>query len=436
MSVAPPPQTPTSPPTLPRPAITRAPGTPAGWVSRLLWVLLFIGIGVFVTLLATDPQQLWTDYLAEFIFFSGLALDGVLFSAVTRACNGRWARPLMPLAEGLSVVLPVTVVLYIPLMLAHSFIYPWWNHIPYGKGPWLNHWFLLGRDLGFWIVLAWFEVRYLYWSRRRDLGEIFDDANHPARGQATALQRFICRKWRGMAAEHRRIEHSLGRLWVLIVFAYAYFYGILGMDMNMSLNPVWYDYIYDWYFWICNWYAGIALICILAVAWRNRMAVRDIISRDILHDVGEMMFAFAIFWTYLFWSQFMVQWFANRQGNIHLLLLVSTTQPWETIAWFVLTLGFFLPFGLGLSRAFKRRGPTLATLAAFALAAMWLQQNLIVMGSIWTRGFPPLLTSAGIACLFLGLYGLIYLWFMRQAPLFPVQDPALAQTLVASLPRH
>jgi hypothetical protein len=166
------------------------------------------------------------------------------------------------------------------------------------------------------------------------------------------------------------------------------------------------------------------------------MAVRDIINRDILHDVGEMMFAFAIFWTYLFWSQFMVQWFANRQGNIHLLLLVSTTQPWETIAWLVLTLGFFLPFGLGLSRAFKRRGPTLATLAAFALAGMWLQQNLIVMGSIWTRGFPPLLTSAGIACLFLGLYGLIYLWFMRQAPLFPVQDPALAQTLVASLPRH
>lgn len=433
MSLATPP--PIAPPRRP-PALTRAPGSAAPWVVRWLWILLAIGIATFLWLWITDPMRLWTGYLAEFLFFTGLAQDGVLFSAVTRGCNGRWARPIQPLAEGLSIVLPVAVLLYIPLMLAHRYIYPWWDHMPYGKGHWLNHGFLLGRDLGILIFMAWLSLRYLYWNRRRDMGAVLEAATPEERARAPWLQRFLFRKWRGAAAERERAETSLRRLWVLIIFAYAYFWGILGFDLNMSLDPTWYDYIYNWYFWLANWYAGLGLICILAAAWRHRMAARAVINRDVLHDVGEMLFAFCIFWTYLFWSQFMVLWFANRQDDIHLLLLISTTQPWETIAWLVLTLGFFLPFAFGLSRAFKRRGPTLAVIASFSLAAIWLERNLIVSASIWKRGFPPLLTSAGLGCLFLGLYGLIYLWFMRRVPFFPVEDPLMEETLVISLPRH
>lgn len=435
------PPPPTAPPPT-RPRITRVAGSPAPWVTRMLWILLFIGIGVFIWLLAWDPMRLWTDYLAEFIFFTGMAQAGVVFSAVTRGCNGRWARPVMPLAEGLAVVLPVSCLLFIPIMLAHRYIYPWWDHMPYGKGHWLNHGFLLGRDLGILIFMAWLSCRYLYWNRRRDLGEMFepgaenDEVLSERRARATWLQRFVCRKWRGLEAERARAERSLKRLWVLILFAYCYFWGILGLDLNMSLDPVWYDYIYDWYFWLANWYGGLGIICILTTAWRNRLGVRDVINRDVLHDVGEMTFAFCIFWTYLFWAQFMILWYANRQDDIHLLLLIARTQPWETIGWIIITLGFFLPFAFGLSRAFKRRGPTLATIACFTVAAIWLERNLIVDASIWKRGFPPLLTSAGIGCLFLGLYGLIYLWFMRQTPFFPVQDPEMTRTLVVSLPRH
>lgn len=394
-------------------------GTATARVRALLWVLVIIGVLTFVVLWLTDRQKLWFNYLADFLFFTGLVENGVVWSAVTRGCNARWARSLQRLAEALAGALPLSVLLFIPLMFAHHTIYPWWEAAPARKLPWLNHWFLLGRDLAMLVILALIGVYFLYTSAKPDLAE--DAAALTAAGSDLA----------------RRSQRKLARWWVVVVFTYCYFYSVLGLDLNMSLNPGWYDYIYGWFFFIMNWYAGCALVSVLAVIWRRRLEARAVITRDVLHDNGEITFAFCIFWAYLFWAQFMVLWYANRQDDIRILLRLSQYHPWVTYSWVTLTLGFFLPFAFGLSRRWKRRPATLVYIACVSLGGMWLAQNLMVYASVWTRaGGPALISSALLSCGFVGAYGLCYLWVLRRIPIFPVRDPVMHEALVWHPARH
>jgi len=149
-----------------------------------------------------------------------------------------------------------------------------------------------------------------------------------------------------------------------------------------------------------------------------------------------LTFAFAIFWAYQFWSQFMVLWYANRQDDIRVLIRLSQAHPYVTLSWVTLALGFFLPFGFGLSRSLKRRPSTLTYMACISLAGLWMQHNLMVDAQLWYRGFPPLFSSAALGCGFLGAYGLCYLWTMGRVPIFPVRDPVFHEAMVWNPPRH
>ncbi|MGH9476264.1 MAG: hypothetical protein ACRD1C_08015 [Terriglobales bacterium] len=391
-------------------------GTASDRVRVILWALVIIGVVALLWLWFTDKQALWLNYLGNFNFFTGMAEAAVVWSAVTRGCNARWARPLQRMAEGMAAALPLSCLLFIPLMCAHRTLYPWWDH-PI-KLPWLNHVWLLTRDIGILVFLAWLSWQFFRTSTAPD--RCGDDDALTGKSSPGA----------------RRAQRRLSRLWVILVFCFCYLYGVLGMDLNVSLYLGWYNYIYPWFFFIASWYAGCALVSLLAVMWRRRFDLKEIISADVLHDSGEITFAFAVFWAYLFWTQFMVLWYANRQDDIHILIRLSQQHPWVTLSWVTLALGFFLPFGFGLSRSYKRRPATLAYMACLSLGAMWLQQNLIVDVSLWHHGAPPLVSSAFLGCGFCGAYGLCYLWAMRRVPLFPVRDPLMHEALVWHPARH
>src|SRR6185437_8011818 len=188
-------------------------GTAPRRVRLLLWVLLAIGLVAFIWMLAADRQRLWLNYLAEFLFFTGAAQAAVVWSAVTRGCNGRWARPLQRMAEGMAGVLPLSVLLFIPLMLAHRTIWPWWGTA--AKSPWLDPAFLLARDLGILIVMCWASLSFLRTSTAPDRAH--------DRAALTA----------GSSRGAERAQRRLGRKWVGLVFLYCYLYGILGHDLNV-----------------------------------------------------------------------------------------------------------------------------------------------------------------------------------------------------------
>ena len=77
-----------------------------------LWVLVGLGLTTFlIGVTGEHAQRAWQAYLVNWLFWSGLALSGLTFSALLRITKAEWAGPLQPLAEALAAFLPISFFL-------------------------------------------------------------------------------------------------------------------------------------------------------------------------------------------------------------------------------------------------------------------------------------------------------------------------------------
>ena len=78
----------------------------------------------------------------------------------------------------------------------------------------------------------------------------------------------------------------------------------------MSIDAHWYSTMYSWYTFASTFVAGMSLIALFVVYLKNKDYL-EYTNEEHLHDLGKFMFAFSVFWTYLWYSQFMLIWYAN-----------------------------------------------------------------------------------------------------------------------------
>ena len=79
----------------------------------------------------------------------------------------------------------------------------------------------------------------------------------------------------------------------------------------MSIDAHWYSTMYSWYTFASTFVAGMSLIAIFVIYLKNQ-GYLELVNEEHLHDIGKFMFAFSIFWTYLWFSQYMRIWFSNQ----------------------------------------------------------------------------------------------------------------------------
>jgi hypothetical protein len=79
----------------------------------------------------------------------------------------------------------------------------------------------------------------------------------------------------------------------------------------MSIDAHWFSTMYSWYTFASTFVSGIALITIFVIYFKNQGEL-EYVTEEHLHDLGKYMFAFSIFWTYLWFSQYMLIWYSNQ----------------------------------------------------------------------------------------------------------------------------
>jgi len=207
----------------------------------------------------------------------------------------------------------------------------------------------------------------------------------------------------------------------------------------MSLDPAWFSNIFGWYFnWagFLNGIAATALICVLL----SRGPGWDVeITRDRMHDLGKMLFAFSIFWMYLFFSQYIVIWYGNLPEETQFLQARLGTQfmqdtwhwAWTNLdqpyvklsltAWFGC---WVIPFWVLLGQEPKKTKSILGGVAAISLLGFWLERNALIWPSLvpddGLAWFGPI--QIGVAIGFLGAFELVYLVFSRVFPTLPLPE--------------
>ena len=409
--------------------------------AALFGLLAMVGLVVFLGgVSSSDPatvQRTYRVYLHNWLLFAALSQGALVLSSAIRLTNGKWAGPVHRLIDAMGAFVPLSLVLFIAVWAGRHEVFGWTHHAVYGKEWWYTESFTFGRDFFALIWMTFVSEVYLYLSVRPTLGA----ARETATGWKGALIQRWTSGWRGEAAERELAERRLRKMAAVLALSYALAYSLIAIDMIMSLSPHWISTMFPAYYSWGGFLSAISLTALLSLILRNSRELTGQVTESRRHDMGKMVFAFSIFWMYLFWSQYLVIWYGNipeETGFIAARLGTQFLQDtwylsgfWERIgepyvritlaAWI---LCWVVPFWVLLGQKPKKTPIILGTVAAASLLGFWIERYILVTPSLVSPeqvlAGAPVTPFGGIELgIVAGFIGLFFLCFLAFGWVFP-----------------
>jgi hypothetical protein len=201
----------------------------------------------------------------------------------------------------------------------------------------------------------------------------------------------------------------------------------------MSLNAHWYSTMFSWYNFASTFVAGMALITLFVVFLKN-LGYLELTNREHLHDLGKFQFAFSIFWTYLWFSQFMLIWYANIPEETKYFVLRigdgSHSGPYRPIFWLNLIVNFLAPLLILMRRGSKRNYGTITMMSVLILFGHWMDYYQMVMPAASPDHMPFILLDMGVAAGFVGLIMFVTAKSLAKHPLLARNHPFLKESII------
>ncbi len=384
------------------------------WSIYLFLIIAVIGFGTFAfKIMGSNPENAWEIFLINFLFWTGIAQAGIVFSCILRITNARWARPLLRISEGLGSFLPISLILLLIVFAGRDYVLPYaTEHYHYPKDVWLNMTFVIGRNVIGFIILLILSLFYLYYSLRQDLGGVGDKLN--------GLAGWIASGWSG-EDERKAIWKKLGRFAPAVLILYTLVFSFFAWDLIMSLDPHWFSTLFGPYYFMSSFVAALGTTIILSIMLRRRLGLEEYLDDHHYHDIGKMLQGFSLFWVYLFFSQLLPIWYANMPEETVFVIKRVQEEPFQQLAWAVLTFCFIFPFLALMPRTNKIVKPIVVFIAGVSLIGFWLDKFVLVVPSLSNTiniGITQILITLG----FLGAFVMMFLLFMRAFPSIPVGD--------------
>lgn len=361
------------------------------------------GAAFFLLGLKADPQRALAGLLLGNVYFTMLAATATAFIAIQNLAGAGWPTLIRRVPEAMTAYLPIGGLLMLGVLAGAGELYHWAHpealvHDPllHAKAGYLNlpGWTLrTAIAIAAWWALSWAIISH---SRRQDAdGDL----------------------------EHTRKAKRLSAVF-LVVFGVTF--TLASIDWVMSLEPHWYSTIFPWYMFGGAFVQAVAAITLLCVLLHRRGFFPEF-NEHHRHDLGKYLFAFGVFWAYLWFCQFLLIWYSNIPEEIAYYAL-RRSRGWMSLQALSLGANFLVPAALLLRAGAKKDGRTLLWAGLSLCAGRWLDLYVMIMPplSAWARphwvDFPA----------FLGLTAVFVLVFDRAfaaAEPVPLKDPYLAESL-------
>jgi hypothetical protein len=344
-------------------------------------------------------------YVAAFFFFM-IALGVLAFYAIQRAAQAGWSPLLFRVMEGItSYLVPGGIIVFVILVMSvlhmnHLFV--WMDAevvaedaLLQGKAGYLNPTFFLIRAaifLGGWIA-------YREYSRKLSLAQDESDDN------------------------------SNFKLNFRISAAFLVFYliseSIMSWDWIMSVDPHWFSTLFGWYIFASMFVSGITVIAMVTIYLKSKGHLEEVNDSHI-HDLAKFMFGISIFWTYLWFSQFMLIWYANIPEEVT--YYVTRIEDYNLPFFGMVAMNFLFPVLLLMNSDYKRLNWFVVMAGVVILAGHYMDIFNAIMpatvGDQWFIGIPEI----GAVLFFAGLF---LFWIFRalaSAPLQPKRNPFIEES--------
>lgn len=325
----------------------------------------------------------WSAVLIAGFFFFMLALGTLVFYAVQHVSQTGWSPVLFRIMEAISSYLfPGAVILYIFFVLTAGFhmnhLYIWMDpeimandYILQLKSGYLNIPFFLIRSLLF--LGGWCFYRY-YVVKQSRLQDQANDYKH-----------------------YKNIFKSS-------VFFLLFFFvteSVMAWDWFMGLEPHWYSTLFAWYIFASMFVSAVTVIAMVLIYLKSK-GLLEFVNDSHLHDLAKYIFGLSIFWTYLWFGQFMLIWYANIPEEAA--YFMTRVEHYNVVFFGMLVFNFVFPFLILMNTDFKRKGWFVMMAGLCVLVGHYMDVFQWVMpstvGELWSFGIPEISSIL----FFLGLF--------------------------------
>ncbi len=384
------------------------------------WSIIAILIGVAAIafgFLTGYAERTFANLLLMGYYFTSVCAAGAFFIALQFVAQAGWSVAVLRIPQAFARILPVASLILIVICVSGLFthnLYHHWNlegisdpaspnydKIIADKAAYLNAPFFIIRQIVFlavYSIFAWMLVKFSY--------------NEDKIG--------------GLSNYKKSFKYS-----AIFLVIFGFTTPIWSFDTVMSLEAHWFSTMFGWYNFAAMWVSGLCAITIVAILLK-RSGYMNWLNDSHFHDLGKLIFAFSIFWTYVWFAQFLLIWYANMPEET-----VYFYKRWEPEYkpwfWLNIIINFVAPVLILMTRDSKRKLNVLLGVSILLIAGHWLDYYLMIMpGTVEEhRGFG--IIEIGTAIGFIGLFTWLMLSQLAKRALIPARHPFLDESIHHSI---
>ena len=341
-------------------------------------------------------------YVAAF-FFMMISLGVLAFYAIQYASQSGWSPVLFRVMQAITYyLLPGALIVLAIAFFADKHLFIWMDpdvvahdKLLQGKAGWLNKSAFLIRGLIF--IGGW--SLYRYFSRKFSLAQDLANDNKNFK---------------------RNFQISAG----FLVF-YIYTESMMSWDWVMSVDPHWFSTLFGWYVFASMVVSGITTIALMTIYLKSKGYMK-FVNDSHLHDLAKYMFGFSVFWAYLWFSQFMLIWYANIHEEVT--YFVTRIEDYTIPFFTMFALNFIFPFLVLMNSDYKRIPWFIVMAGMIILVGHYMDVYTMIMpatvGDRWDFGLPEISALA----LFTGLFIILVFYSLSKAPLLAKGNPFIKES--------
>lgn len=391
------------------------------------WSIALIAIGAFAFILGLITKGTSPDEHERAIFLGTVMYNSIFwllvcnasmfFICATTMAMGGWTIAIRRIPEAISTLVPIFggivffVLIYVVFIDHNHQVYHWLDKdaveedsILKGKSGFLNPTFFLiwtTLSIGLWALLG-AKMRKISSEADEISMDVKSGHDYIIKNTRTAAMFLV---WFGLT-----VGSTVPWLWM------------------MSLDAHWYSTMYSWYTFASSFVSGMSLIALWIIYVKNK-GYLEYANQEHLHDIGKFMFAFSVFWTYLWFSQYMLIWYANiPEETVYFKHRVQ--GPYKGIFFLNLIINFICPLLILMKRAVKRNYTLMTFMAVLIIFGHWVDFFQMVMGSISPEEVSLSWLDFGMAALFVGLMIFFTGRALAKKPLVAKYHPFLKESII------
>ena len=407
--------------------------------NLLIGAFIVVGLVSFVMRLLQDPQAAWISYITNWLYFTSVSMGGLLLAIATWITKAKWNWSIRRISQSFVAFLPFSFLLMLPMLSLGESYFPWIemmadDPVVQNKAAYLNMPFLVTRNVLGLALLFGVALYFVYLALRPDMGLTSQQLTEGKRSEA--WQARLTRGWMGQEKEEVRSYKRMTVIAPAFVIIYALVMTMLSYDWVMSLEPHWFSTMFGPWFFMGAFWIGIAATALWSVYLRTQHEdFHRYIGLQQRHDIGKLAFAFCVFWTYLFFSQYIVIWYGKLPWE-QAWIIRRSDEIWGGLSGLVILLCFVIPFAGLIGRKPKTKPVLLAFFTSIILVGMWLERYVMLAPSLHHGGDPVFtIWQPLIGLMFLGLYLGSVRWFLTTFPAIQIWQPMVdPETREAEIP--